>query len=321
MNAQLTPAQKTTYIVSGILIILLVAGGVLLRKGKRWLVNRAFTRTANTAATGAEVIPRPWLHLRAEVEANNRGLNRDVFEHIRQLFLEYYAGGKANPANLIREYAQDEFLMIVDEHGQPLQATPKMIADYQNTAKANPLFKRWLSAGTLPEGEYAGAPVLLVARWLCHLIGLRHATVEIYLDPLEQPGHTYVQVRGMGKFEAPGALDIPCAGHITGLDAPEAAINKELSEELNLTVADLQGLHLVGRYNSYRGGASDPSINNEHRILYRAQIKAEAVERIRFIDGEVAGISIFAVDELRALIQRNPEKIASGLSDAIGLYE
>jgi hypothetical protein len=84
-------------------------------------------------------------------------------------------------------------------------------------------------------------------------------------------------------------------------------------------------MRLLGRYNSYQeqdpeAGAL-PAINNEHRVLYRARLKSEAAARIRFSDGEVAGLSVFAVEELRALVAQYPERVASGLSDAMGFYE
>ena len=52
--------------------------------------------------------------------------------------------------------------------------------------------------------------------------------------------------------------------------------------------------------------------NNEYRVLYQAALKPEAAAKIRFADGEVAGLAVFAVPELRMLVQRSPERVARG---------
>jgi len=196
-----------------------------------------------------------------------------------------------------------------------------MLSQWRETAQEHPGFARWLSEAVLADGT----PVLLAARWLCHLVGLCHATVEIFIDPPGLPGHTLVQVRGMEKFEAPGAWDIPCAGHISGTDEEESSLRKELSEELNLALEDLYNLRLTGRYVSIsapmHGAGKNGKINNEYRVLYQAALKPEAAVKIRFADGEVAGLAVFAVPELRMLVQSSPERVASGLSGAMDFYQ
>lgn len=267
----------------------------------------------------------PWQALREDTARARYTLTPAVFERARRLFLDLYAHGKTSPAALTVEYLREEFLLVVDEQGRPTGTDAAIIDSFRAAAAARPEFRRWFAEARLEAGEQAGQPVLLAARWLCHLTGLRHGTVEIFIDPPQLPGYTLVQVRGMEKYEAPGAFDIPCAGHITGLDAPDAALVKELGEELNLTLGDLDDFRGIGRYNSIRGGgaADEPFIkmNNEHRVLYQARIKPEAVARIRFTDGEVAGLAVFLVSELRALVEQFPERVASGLGDAMAYYE
>ena len=63
------------------------------------------------------------------------------------------------------------------------------------------------------------------------MAGLRHQTVEVFLDPPNLDGHTYVQIRSLDKVEAPGALDIPCAGHISETSDAFLSMAKELEEE------------------------------------------------------------------------------------------
>jgi 8-oxo-dGTP pyrophosphatase MutT (NUDIX family) len=241
--------------------------------------------------------------------------------------VDYYASSERTPASQTREYGQEEFLLIVDEQGVPNQAGAEMLFRNHQTLVEYPDFGKWFREGSIPTGEWSGTRVLLAARWLSHFIGLRHGTVEIFIDPptlagsVQSEQYTLVQVRGNEKFEAPGAFDIPCAGHITGVDTAEASLVKELAEELNITLDDLDDLRRLGRYNSYTQASNSGSINNEFRVLYRARLKKEAVAKIRFTDGEVAALAVFAVGELRSLIQRFPERIASGLSGAMDFFQ
>jgi isopentenyldiphosphate isomerase len=258
-----------------------------------------------------------WQQIRREVGAAGSILNQGIFERLQQVFLGLYASGQDTPASLTRgEYYKDEFLLALDERGQAVQFSPELLEQYRQTAALYPCFARWFQEQALP----AGGRVLLAARWLCHQAGLLHGTVEIFIDPPHLPGHTLVQVRGMGKVEAPGAFDIPCAGHISGVDGAEEALRKELAEELDLFIDNLSDLHQITRYNSIRSSNFDWAVNNEHRVLYRAKLKNDAAARIRFADGEVAGLGVMNVAELRLLVERYPERIAAGLSDAMKYY-
>ncbi len=265
-------------------------------------------------------LPGLWATLRDEVEGANRKLSRGVYDKAREVFQAYYATGKETPEMLIREYAHEEFLLVVDVDGKPSLPARGVLDDYHKMVRSHPAFARWFREEVLLEGEYSGARVLLAARWLCHLIGLRHKTVEIFLDPPDMPGHTMVQVRGMEKFQSPGAFDIPCAGHVDGVDGDEESLRKELEQEINLTLDDLEDLRLLERYNSF--GEDEPGrANYEHRVLYRARLKPGAMNKIRFADGEVAGMSVFSVAELREMVRKYPERVAAGLGEAMGYYE
>lgn len=281
----------------------------------------------NASYAQEEDIKSDWLRLIETTEKAAWVRNREVFEQARQIFVNFYASGERTPASQTREYSQEEFLLIVDEQGIPVRAGAEMLFRNHQTLVEYPVFGRWFREASILTGKWAGTRVLLAARWLCHLIGLRHGTVEIFIDPptlgdpIRSERYTLVQVRGNEKFEAPGAFDIPCAGHITGIDTAEASLVKELAEELNITLDDLDDLRPLGRYNSYTQASNSGSINNEFRILYRASLKKEAVAKIRFTDGEVAALAVFAVGELRALIQRFPERIASGLSGAMDFFQ
>ncbi len=261
-------------------------------------------------------LPAPWSGLRRVVIAENRVLSRAIFERVRQIFVEFYEERKLDPGELTIEYTRAEFLLVVDDQGEATGMDPTVLQMYRDTTTTHPDFSRWFSETSTTERGH----ILLAARWLCHLVGLRHRTVEIFIDPPHLEGHTLAQIRGLDKYEAPGAFDIPCAGHVSGIDTAEESLRKELAEELNLSFDDFDVFHLIARYNSYTDGRVKESVNPEYRFLYRASLKSTAAERIRFTDGEVAGLAVFSVAELRGLIERFPERIASGLSDAMGFY-
>ena len=290
----------------------------------RTLRRRSEIHRMRLAAPGSvddpEELPGLWADLLGEVEGGNRKLTRGVVDKARKVFLAYYASGSETPEGLIREYAHEEFLLVVDQDGKLSLPARGVLDEYHKTVRNHPAYARWFREEVLLEGEWAGTRVLLAARWLCHLVGLRHKTVEIFIDPPDMPGHTLVQVRGMEKFHSPGAFDIPCAGHVDGIDGEEESLRKELEQEINLTLDDLEGLRLLERYNSF-GEDSPGRANYEHRVLYRARLKPGAMGKIRFADGEVAGMSVFSVAELRELVRKYPERVAAGLSDAIGYYE
>jgi 8-oxo-dGTP pyrophosphatase MutT (NUDIX family) len=268
-----------------------------------------------TGAAGVG-LPEPWLALREAVLAEGRVLSQNIFERVRKFFTDQYAGGDRTAEDLTREYAREEFLLVVDDQGAATGISGSSLQAYRDTIARAPVFGKWFQEANLPgTGE-----ALLAARWLCHLIGLRHRTVEIFIDPPHLEGHTLVQVRGMDKYEAPGAFDIPCAGHVSEADSAERALRKELAEELNLSIDDLSGVCLIARYNSYTVSPHGESLNNEYRFLYRARLKDSTAKYIRFADGEVAGLAVFSVPELRALVERFPERVASGLGDAMVYY-
>lgn len=261
-------------------------------------------------------LPGPWLDLREAAISEQSVLSETIFEKARQVFVRFYAANDRALASLTPEYRHEEFLMVVDGQGSASGASPGMLAAHREMIAAQPAFGEWFQEAILPEG----GQVLLAARWLCHLIGLRHRTVEIFIDPPHLDGHTLVQVRGMDKYEAPGAFDIPCAGHIGGVDLAEEALKKELAEELGLSPDDLSETRWVACYNSRPEEHEGKSLNSEYRFLYRACLKEKSAKRIRFADGEVAGLAVFSVAELRTMVERFPERVASGLSGAVGFY-
>jgi isopentenyldiphosphate isomerase len=195
-----------------------------------------------------------------------------------------------------------------DHFRRQLSARPRTGGDER------PDLKHWLQ-----EARFDGRQVLLVARWLCHLAGFRHRTVQLFLDHPTIKGYTLLQVRGYAKAEAPGCFDTPCAGHVAGLATVEQALYDELGEELGLERSDVSRPEGLGSY-AYRDAADNPTWRNvEYRAVYRSRLRAGALSRIRFVDGEVAAVALFATSEITHLIEAQPGHVASGLAGSWGL--
>jgi hypothetical protein len=99
-----------------------------------------------------------------------------------------------------------------------------------------------------------------------------------------------------------------------------ASLAKELGEELGLGLEDLVDLRAVAQY-EYRDLDQRPDfLNVEYRAVYRARLWAGALDRVRFADGEVAGLAVMPVATVRALVATMPERVASGLRGAMRWY-
>jgi hypothetical protein len=160
-------------------------------------------------------LPAIWQMVRLSVAEAGYVLDLNVYERLRSLFIQTYASGDGSQlAAITREFLQDEYLLVVDAAGQPVLPEQSIVADFEVMLQAHPSFSVWFQMDTVAEGPGSSKPVLLVARWLCHLSGLRHVTVELFLDLPDRPGATLVQIRGLAKSESPGDFDLPCAGHI-----------------------------------------------------------------------------------------------------------
>lgn len=199
--------------------------------------------------------------------------------------------------------------------GDPALPTPPMLADYRQTLDRHPVFALWLD-----EHQAGGRPLLLVARWLSHLAGFRHRTAQLFLDHPTADGYTLLQVRGFDKTEAPGCFDIPCAGHVPGLETVDDALFEELAQELGLDRSDILSLETLGHC-EYRGPIDDPRLYNvEYRAVYRSRLRTGALSRIRFVDREVAALALFAVSEIQTLLDTALHHVASGLTASWPLY-
>jgi len=261
----------------------------------------------------------PLEHLRLVIENADYLINSAVYHETKCLFTTCLSNPQhlENLQRLAPEYGKAEFFLCVDSNGEPIAPTNDMIEDFRETATQSPDFKLWFREATLPEDE---RPPLLIARWLFHLVGFRHRSVHLFIDHPTLDNHTLVQVRGLDKFDSPGCFDLPAAGHAVGLASAKDTVFKELGEELNLSRDDIYALEMVGGYDYCEPVSKLGFRNIEFRVVFRSLLKTHGLLKIRFVDCEVAAISLFTLSVLEALIKNFPERVASGLKGSFPLY-
>jgi len=254
---------------------------------------------------------------RAAVERAGCTLDDAVYDAVEVLFGAVTAGTSTWDwlLAIAPEYGRAEFLAGLDAGGIPTKASPRMVEHYRTLVLRDARFGEWMRETTTPEGIV----VLLPARWLCHLTGLRHPTVQLFLDDAAEEGRTLVQVRSLSRVDAPGCFDMPVAGHVPAFMPPGTALLKELAEELGLDADHISTPALLGHY-QHLEGCDGPLRNNEYRTVYRCRLRPGGLARVRFPDAEVAGICVIDVGELARLIERFPDRVASGLTDSFPRY-
>ena len=218
----------------------------------------------------------------------------------------------ATPASLP---GKAELILPLDATGRPYALPPEAPAAVGDALQDTPSLRKWLSPV-----ENNGITTVLVARSLCHRIGLRHGTIQLILDHPTRPDYTFLQIRSFHKVDAPGEFDMPCAGHTVAYDTAEASLQKELTEEIGLTGDDLEGLRCVGRYEHRETTTRADFVNVELRTVYRARLKSQSMAKLHFADGEVAALTMITRDALHELVSRHPDRVASGLHGTLPWY-
>jgi isopentenyldiphosphate isomerase len=252
------------------------------------------------------------LELRTAVERAGRvldGTSYGLVKRLRDKIRSEPSRQLAALRALIPEYGRPEFLAPLYPAGNLAYPPAEVLADYRQAVEEDSDFVSWFCESAAPSGR----TILLPARWLCHLAGFRHATVQLFIQHPTLPDQLLVQVRGLSRPEAPGNFDSPVAGHVPGFRAAAEVILQELGEEIGLTPENIEDLRQVASYDYGEPPAATGICNREYRTVFAARLAQDAWPRLRFPDAEVAAICIFAVNELATLIERYPERIASGL--------
>lgn len=157
----------------------------------------------------------------------------------------------------------------------------------------------------------SGGEELRGPRWLCHLLGLRHASAHVVL--VAPSGLVLLQRRSPFKDTAPGLLDTSAGGHVgAGRDALAAA-HAEMGEELGLDPArDLAGpLEPIDAPFL----ACDPRRAYEDAEVVTAflgRLEAGALDRVRFADGEVTRLLLAPPSEAWRLLSKGDRVLAAG---------
>lgn len=266
-------------------------------------------------------LPEDISKLRDIVQNADHCMNQKVYEKIKKYFLISVTDPdiQKKMLSITSEYRKDEFFRCVNNEGKTLETDREIIDDFHDIVAIHPEFEAWFKEDVLLDTN-TKKPVLLVARWLCHLIGLRHLSVHLFIDHPEHNNYTLVQVRSLDKFESPGKFDLPAAGHIIGVENATNSLQDELKEELGLDPKDLTSIIKINGY-EYIEPLENANIRNiEFRIVYKSKIKPESLAKIEFLDHEVAAISTFSLSELQNLIKNHSEKVASGLSKSFPFY-
>lgn len=291
-----------------------------------WILFAIYVALRKRALKRAELVidgyPQPSVplqRLRSTVRSADHVLSKAAYEKVRHLFNACSSNPQdlKNLQRLAPEYGKSEFLLCVDSNGSPVYPTQDINEDFRETVGQRPNFELWFQEAITEED---GEPTLLIARWLCHLVGFRHRSVHLFIDHPTLDDYTLVQVRGLDKFESPGLFDLPAAGHVAGLTSTMDTLFEELKGELNWSRDDIYGPELVDSYN-YSEPLSNPTLRNvEFRLVFQCRLKADRLHKARFVDGEVAAISVFSISELRSLIHTFPERVASGLLESFPIY-
>ncbi|MFC1765258.1 NUDIX domain-containing protein [Planctomycetota bacterium] len=164
-------------------------------------------------------------------------------------------------------------------------------------------------------------PELCAPRWLCHLLALRHVAVHVLLL-WESPrlGPVFIcQMRSWTKKDFPGHVDISVGGHAIGATAPAESALIEMQEELGLGPDDLQtpGLQRIGGYECFISVDDKQFYDVEWREVYLGRVNN--IDRLRFIDGEVAGVYLCPLQHARGLLKQNSMSVANGLRMSLPL--
>lgn len=258
--------------------------------------------------------------LRQAVKSSNQAINYYSYTQFKKSFLFF----NADPERLCflqqvsPEYSSLEFLACVDSSGVPLHTSAEILQDYNLTLSHHPSFQNWFSLDIDPNSNRI---ILLAARWLCHLTGIRHGTAQLLVTiPGEVPG-LLVQIRSMAKSASPGCYDLPVAGHVNGLQSYPATLRKESREELELDIDQLAELRQLGGYVETSDEPERMFFNTEYHQVYTGCLSRAQVALLNPLPSEVAAIALFSHWELDYLRQAYPGVFAPSIQQTLDRFK
>ena len=266
-----------------------------------------------------ETLSKALEDIRAEIKSANYELTAASFALILQTFQLVQSSPRLAGAiqRLCPEYPHEEMLANVDPAGAPLPTSQDLLDRYHQAVVEHPLISQWMRIGTIPG---SGAPTLLTARWLCHLVSIRHGTAHLVLLVRGDPFQYLVQIRSMAKSASPGCYDLPVAGHVDGLQSYAETLRKESREELDLDIDELQELRSLEGYMEVSDEPQNYFYNVEFHQVYAGVLPADLILKLKPLPGEVAAVALFPFHELDAMRRAIPSVFAPSIQGTLDRY-
>jgi 8-oxo-dGTP pyrophosphatase MutT (NUDIX family) len=256
---------------------------------------------------------------RQAVESTGGVLTSESWAGIKEFYR--FISSELRPSDLpiliSSEFDSGEFLACVDPGGDKVMTPASLVTDFTQFLEANPAFNSWFIIG-----RHIGfdQPFLLPARWLCHLLGLRHGTAHLILFVSNPSGRLLLQVRSMRKNTSPGCYDLPVAGHVDGLQSYEDTLRKETFEEIGLDIDRLTDLRCLGGYLDCDKENEIVFNNCEYHRVFSASIKTNLIPGLVPLPGEVATLAVFPPDEIRTMRRAFPVIFAPGIQQTFDRF-
>ena len=94
----------------------------------------------------------------------------------------------------------------------------------------------------------------------------------------------------------------------------------EMAQEVNLTAVDLidRKIHFIDGY-SYdeEPRPNDSFFNSEWRVVYIAYVNDDGFKKIKFPDGEIAGIVLLPLKDVHKLLEQNTIPMGNALTQSL----